>query len=329
MTSTSVLDIRSEVLEAEDRIRLHIRQTPLEPSLVLGHRAGCEVYLKLENLQITSSFKYRGAANKVLSLTEDERQRGIVTASTGNHGAAMAHLLRKFGLSGSIYIPQTASKAKVDTLRSYGVDLVVVGTDGVEAEIAARQAAEQEEKIYISPYNDAKVIGGQGTIGLELENQLEGVDAVFCPVGGGGLAAGVAGYLKATDAQIHFVGCQPRNSSVMYDSVRIGHVVDQPSAATLADGTAGGIESNAITFPVCRDRIDEYVLIDEEEIAVAIRWVLEKHHLLIEGAAALSVAAFLRLAEAYKGSRVVLIISGARISVETLRSVLEMDVQDI
>jgi len=322
MTTFPPLDVRSEVLEAEDRIRLHIRRTPLEPSLWLGQQAGCEVYLKLENLQITSSFKYRGALNKILSLGEEERRRGIVTASSGNHGSAVAYLLRKFGLTGSIYIPETASSAKVESLRTYGADLVVYGTDGVETERAARKAAEQEDKVYISPYSDPKIIGGQGTIGLELETQLEGIDAVFCPVGGGGLAAGIAGYMKSSDAQIHFVGCQPRNSDVMYESVKAGHIVDLPSQTTLADGTAGGIEERAITFPICRDRIDKYVLVDEEEIASAIRLMLAKHHLLIEGAAALSVASFLRHADTYKGSRVVLIISGARISLETLRSVL-------
>ena len=323
MTISPMLDVRSEVLEADDRIRLHIRQTPLEPSLWLGQQAGCEVYLKLENLQVTSSFKYRGALNKILSLSEEERRRGIVTASSGNHGSAVAYLLRKFGLSGSIYIPETASSAKVETLRTYSADLIILGTDGVETETAARQAALDEGRVYIPPYNDPKIIGGQGTIGLELESQLEGIDAVFCPVGGGGLAAGIAGYLKSTDAQIHFVGCQPRNSAIMYESVRAGHIVDQPSKATLSDGTAGGIEEQSITFPVCRDRIDEYVLVDEDEIAAAIRLLLGKHHLLVEGAAVLSVASFLRLAEAYRGKRVVLIVSGARISLETLKTVLD------
>jgi len=195
----------------------------------------------------------------------------------------------------------------------------------VESERAARQAAEQENKVYVSPYNDPKIVGGQGTIGLELESQLEGIDTVFCPVGGGGLAAGIAGYLKSSDAQVRFVGCQPRNSAIMYESVKAGHIVDQPSQPTLADGTAGGIEGQAMTFPICRDLIDEWVLVDEEEIASAIQWMLAKHHLLIEGAAALSIAGFRRLAKDYKGSRVVLIISGARISLETLKSVLESE----
>jgi len=234
----------------------------------------------------------------------------------------VAHLLRKFGLKGTIYIPQNAAKAKVDTLRMYGTDLVVHGSDGVEAERAARKAAAEEGRIYVSPYNDPKIIGGQGTIGLELEHQLEGIDAVFCPVGGGGLAAGIVGYLKSSDARVHFVGCQPRNSAVMYASVKAGEIVDQASDPTLADGTAGGIESDAITFPICRDRIDEFSLVEEEEIAAAIRLILEKHHLLIEGAAALAVASFLRVAQGYKGRRVVLILSGARISLETLGTVL-------
>ncbi len=323
MSSLLSLDVRREVLEAEDRIRLHIRQTPLEPSLWLAQQAGCEVYLKLENLQVTNSFKYRGALSKILSLSEEERQRGIVSASSGNHGSAIAHLLRKFGLDGTIYVPETVSAAKLETLRSYNANLEMIGTDGIEAERAGRQAAERKGKIYISPYNDAKIVGGQGTIGLELESQLEGIDAVFCPVGGGGLAAGIAGFLKSTDAQVHFVGCQPRHSAVMYESVRAGRIVDLPSDPTLSDGTAGGIEQDSITFPVCRDRIDEYALVDESEIVSAIRLMLERHHLLVEGAAALSVAAFLRLAEAYRGSRVVLIISGARISLDTLRTVLD------
>jgi len=322
MITPGGLDIRGEVLEAEDRIRLHIRETPLEPSIWLGQQGSCEVYLKLENLQITSSFKYRGAINKLLSLSDDERQRGVVTASSGNHGSAVAYLMRKFGIKGAIYVPDNVSQAKVETMRLLGVEPVVHGSDGIEAETEARRCAEAQDQIYISPYNDAKIIGGQGTIGLELESQLEGIDAVFCPVGGGGLAAGVVGYLKSTDAQIHFVGCQPINSAVMYASVREGQIVDRVSKPTLSDGTAGGVEKGSLTFPVCRDLVDEFLLLEEEEIATSIRLVLERHHLLIEGAAALSVAAFLRVARSYKGQRVIILLSGARISLDALRSVL-------
>jgi threonine dehydratase len=322
MDGSGVIDVRAEVLEAEDRIRLHVRETPLEPSIWLGQHGSCEVYLKLENLQITNSFKVRGATNKLLSLSDAERHRGVVTASSGNHGSAVAYLMRRFGINGSIYVAETASPAKVETMRTLGVEPIVFGVDGIEAELEARRIAEARDQVYISPYNDARIIGGQGTIGLELDGQLEGIDAVFCPVGGGGLAAGVAGYLKATDAQIRFIGCQPAHSAVMYESVRAGRIVDRESKPTLSDGTAGGIERGTLTFPVCRDLIDEFILLREDEIATAIRLMLVRHHMLIEGAAALAVAGFMRVAESCSGQRVVLIVSGARISLEALRSVL-------
>jgi threonine dehydratase len=322
MSPPGLIDVRREVLEAEGRIRLHVRQTPLEPSVWLGEMGGCEVYLKLENLQLTSSFKYRGALNTVLSLTDKQRDCGIVTASSGNHGSAVAYLMRVFGIRGSIFVPETVALAKIEAMKSLGVEPVVFGSDGVEAEVEARRTAEVQNLVYISPYSDPRIIGGQGTIGLELERQLEGIDAVFCPVGGGGLAAGVAGYLKSVAAQLQFVGCQPINSAVMCESVREGRIVERDSLPTLADGTAGGIEPGALTFPICRDLIDEFILVSEEEIATAIRLVLEKHHLLIEGAAALSVAAFCRVAQEYRGRRVVLILSGARIGLDALRSVL-------
>ena len=322
MKESGEIDVASLVLDAEDRIRPMIRETPLEPSIWLSQQASCEVYLKLENLQVTNSFKFRGAANKLLSLSDAERSRGVVTASTGNHGSAMAFLLRQLGIEGSIYIPENAAPAKVETLQMLGSDLKMCGTDGVEAEIAARRAADEEGRVYVSPYNDPQIIGGQGTIGIELERQLERIDTVFCPVGGGGLAAGVVGYLKSVNAGLRFVGCQPILSAVMSESVRAGRIVDGDSRPTLADGTAGGIETDAITYPICRDLIDEFVLVEEEEIAAAIRLILGRHHLLIEGAAALSVAAFLRQAAACKGQSVALILSGARISLDVLRSVL-------
>lgn len=322
MSVRTEFDVRQEVLEAEARIRLHIRETPLEPSLWLSRAGSCEVYLKLENVQVTNSFKLRGASNKLLSLTDEERQRGIVTASTGNHGSAVAYLLRRFGWQGSIFVPENASPAKIEALRLLGADLRFHGTDGADTERFARRTAEETGRVYISPYNDPKIIGGQGTIAVELEQRLEGIDSVFVPVGGGGLVSGIAGYLKSADAQIEIIGCQPRRSAVMFESIKAGRVLDLESEPTLADGTAGGMDADTITYPVCRDRIDEFILVEEEEIAAAIRLILERHHLLIEGAAALAVASFLRVADRYKGRRVVLILTGSRISLEALRSVL-------
>jgi threonine dehydratase len=317
-----MIDVRAEVLEAEGRIRGHIRRTPVEESIWLGHRAKCNVYLKLENLQATSSFKLRGAANRLLSLTEDERSEGIVTASSGNHGSAVAYLLGRFGWPGDIYLPETASKAKIGALEQYGANLEFHGQDGIETEIFARKVAQDSGRVFVSPYNDEKIIGGQGTIGLELEGQLDRIDCVLVPVGGGGLAAGVAGYLKAADSSVEVIGCQPVNSKVMYESLKAGQILDLASQPTLADGTAGGIEVDSLTFPICQESIDDFVLVEESEIAHAIAQIMTRHHLLIEGAAALSVAALLKCEQRFKGKTVVLILTGGRLSVEALSQVL-------
>ena len=185
--------------------------------------------------------------------------------------------------------------------------------------------AEDTGRTFVSPYNDAKIIGGQGTVGLELEGQLERMDTVLIPVGGGGLAAGVAGYLKAIDNSIEIIGCQPVNSKVMYESIRAGEVLDLASQPTLADGTAGGIETESITYPICRDAIDDFILVEEIEIARAIRDVLTKHHMLIEGAAALAVAALSSSGRRFAGKSVVLILSGARIGLDALGRVLSAE----
>jgi len=321
-TSYLMKELEKEAKDAEQRIRPHIRETPAEPSLYLGQVAACEVFLKLENLQITGSFKLRGAMNKVLSLSQGELERGVITASSGNHGAAFAYLMDRFGLKGTIFLPETASEPKLESLRYYDINLELYGHDCILAETAARQAALERDQQFISPYNDPKIIGGQATIGIELLSQLNRIDAVFVPIGGGGLISGIAGYLKAADVKTAIVGCQPENSPVMYESIRAGHIIDMESKPTISDGTAGGIEKNAITFDICRALVDEYVLLSEDEIKDAIRLMLQKHYMLIEGAAALSVAAFLKTKNRYAGKRVVLIISGAKISQGQLREVL-------
>ena len=320
--SSEEIDVRKETVEAEKRIRPCIRETPLQHSEWLSRLGGCEVFLKLENLQLTGSFKLRGAASKLLALEERERKQGVVTASTGNHAGAVGYLLGKFGWPGTIFVPEDAAPAKVDPLRRLRVELRVYGRDSVETERCARKAAQDSGRVYVSPYNDPQVIGGQGTVGLELERQIERIDAALVPVGGGGLIAGIAGCLKAADPGVEMVGCQPRNSAVMYESILAGSIVERESLPTLSDGTAGGIEEGAITFPICRDRVDRFELVDEEEIRRAIRLVLQNEHLLIEGAAALPVAAFLKTAGRFAARRVVLVLSGAKIGIEALREVL-------
>ncbi len=318
----SSISLRRRVVEAEARIRPWIRETPLEPSYALGERASGKVWLKLENLQWTGSFKVRGAANALLSLSESERGAGIITASSGNHATAIAHLLRKTRVPGRIYIPAGVADAKVARLDELGAHVIVHGTDCVDAEQEARRVAETEGLPFISPYNDPLIVAGQGTVAVELERQLDELDAVLVPVGGGGLISGIAGYLKAANPQIRIIGCQPVASAVMSESIQAGRILDLESSPTLSDGTAGGIEAGSITFDICRQLVDDWILLDEEEIRSAIRFALERHQLLIEGAAALSVAAYLNRFEQLAQLRTVLVLSGCRLGLDTLRAVI-------
>ena len=316
------MNIYKEVLSAEKRIRPYIRKTYLEYSPYLSSRVDGRVYLKLECLQHTGSFKYRGALNKFLSLSPKNRQGPVITASSGNHGTAFAAILQKFGGQGVVYLPQNASQAKVNNLRQYGVDLEFFGTDCIMSETLAKETAEKNQQVFVSPYNDSQIIGGQGTIAVELLEQLDAIDSVLVPVGGGGLIPGIAGYLKTVDEHIDIIGCQPENSAVMYASIKAGKIIEMASKPTIADGTAGGIEPGSTTFDICRETVSDYMLVSESDIKAAIRHIAEKHQILIEGAAALSVACLLKEKDRFKDKQVVLIISGKKITLALLKEIL-------
>ncbi len=315
------MSIANEVREAESRIRNYIRKTPLEYSRPLSN-LGAEVYLKLENIQISGSFKIRGVFNKLLYLIERGEIRKFVTASTGNHGVAFAHAVSTLGLKGAVFLPENASPAKIRDIKQYNVDMRFHGRDSVETERFARRFAEERGFAYISPYNDLKVIGGQGTIGIELEDQLRRIDQVIVPVGGGGLISGIASYLKEVMPSVRIIGVQPENSAVMYRSIKAGRILKMESKPTLSDGTAGGIEEGSITFELCKKYVDDFILVSEEDIARSILFSLERHHMLIEGAAALPIAAYLNNTSKFEGESIVLIISGCRIDLGTLRDLL-------
>ena len=317
------MDITKGVTQAEKRIRPHIRETILDYSTYYSKLTGANVYFKLENLQHTGSFKVRGAMNKVLSLTPAERARGVVAASTGNHGAATAFSLGKFDASGIVFVPRDASAGKVETIERLGAEVRYHGDDGAVTEAHARQYAWDNRLVYISPYNDSQVIGGQGTIGVELDKQLDQIDMVFAALGGGGLICGTAGYLKSTQPHARFIGCSPVNSQVMIESVKAGRILDLPSLPTLSDGTAGGVEPDSITFDLCRDLVDEYEAVTESEIKKSLRQYLQTHHMLIEGSAAVALAACVKHGDRLAGKNVVVILCGANISLETLREVLK------
>lgn len=315
-------NIKKEVQLAEKRIRPHIRETILEHSLYLSQHGNANVYCKLENLQFTGSFKTRGAMNKVLSLTPEEQRRGVVTASTGNHGAAVAFSLNKLNTSGIIFVPEIASSNKVEAIERLGAEVRYFGQDCVEAEAHARKYASENQMTYISPYNDLQVAAGQGTIGIELARQLDTFDAVFVSLGGGGLISGIAGYLKSINPNVHIIGCSPENSQVMIQSVKAGKILDLPSLPTLSDGTAGGLEPGAITFELCQALVDDYITVTEDEIKESLRLFMQTHHMMIEGAAAVAIASYLKMKEQYRGKNVVIIICGANIGLEVLKGVL-------
>ena len=318
-----LLDVKQEVLEAEERIREYIRPTPLVYSPHLSKIGNCNVYLKLENYQHTGSFKVRGALNKILSLPKGTE---AITASTGNHGLAVAYALKKIGGSGRIYLPNSTVKSKIKALKDYDVELIFHGSESMETEVYARRVAEKDPNlVFISPYNDPSIIGGQGTVAFELQNQLPESDFVLASIGGGGLISGIAGYLKSVKPNIEIIGCLPENSPVMLESIKAGKIIDMEIKSTLSDGTVGGIEQNSITFPLCQHYINDYLLVDEEEIAKAIILMIEKHKMIIEGAAGVTVAAFLKTighSTKFEGKNIILIICGANIGIEVLKGIM-------
>ena len=321
-TLDTKLNIQTEVLQAEQRIRPYVRETPLDYSLAFSQITSCRTFLKLENLQHTGSFKVRGALNKLLSLSSEQRERGIVAASSGNHGAALAFGLSQLNIPGIIFVPENVSQTKVEAIRRYGAEVRFHGFDAGLTETYARAYAEQHNQLYISPYNDRQVIGGQGTIAVELARQLDPIDAVFVSVGGGGLLSGIAGYLKAKFPAIKVIGCSPENSPVMAASLKAGRILDMESQPTLSDGTAGSVEPEAMTFELCRSLINEFVLVSEAEIAQAMKLFMQTHHQLIEGAAGVALAAFLKTHAQFHNQNVVVVLCGANISLETLKTIL-------
>lgn len=319
-----MLSVSSEdVMEAAARIAPWVIETPLIHSPFFSELIEGGVWLKLENIQNSGSFKLRGAANKMLSMDQQQLENGVVTASSGNHAAACAWMARRLEIPLTVYVPDTIQAGKLKQLRRWEVDVRRAGHDCAVTESRAREEALKLGKVFISPYNDSDVITGQATVGLELSRQSEEIDTVLAPVGGGGLISGIALYMKQLYASLEIIGCQPENSPVMAESVWAGRLLDLDSRPTLSDGTAGGLEEDTCTLPVCRELVSDFILLSEEEIARAILALLEEERVLAEGAAALPAAALMKHPERFSGRRVVLIISGSRISATTLLEVLQ------
>ncbi len=311
--------MRDAILAAYERLRPCVRETPVDESV--GLAPGVNLLLKLEQVQRTGSFKFRGASNKLALLTAEQAAAGVVTASNGNHGLGVAAAARDRGIRAEVFVSAQVSPAKARRIEAMGAQLRCAGDDPLEAELAARRAAADSGRVFISPYNDPDVVAGQGTIAVELVRQVPRIDAVFAAVGGGGLIGGIGAYLKAVSPDTEIVGCWPEHSPVMYECLRAGRIIDVGEQPTLSESTAGGLERDSATLPLCRDVIDRGVLVSEQEILSAMRRAFETEHWVVEGAAGVALASFLKGRERYEGKTVVVVLCGRNVSPEVERRV--------
>jgi threonine dehydratase len=322
-TGERPLDVPQLVLEANERCKGLLLPTPLEYSMHLSREIEGEVWLKLDSMQRTTSFKFRGALNKILSLTELELDKGVVSASTGNYALAVAEAVGIRKGRATIYVAEDIDPSRLELLRAHGLDLVIYGEGPWDAEKEARRVAVEEDKIYVSPYNDPIVVGGQGTCGYEISKQLPDLDAALFACGAGGLLTGSAGWLKSHNPDVEAFGVSPENSPVMYESMRTKKVVEMETYPTLADTCAGGVDLDSITLELCQRYVDEIILLSESEIEESIRLLFEQHRLVVEGSGALGVGGLLKRRERFKGKKVVAVLCGRNIDLEVFKRIIQ------
>jgi threonine dehydratase len=311
-----------DVVAAARRIAPYIVRTPLERSGHLSEAANADVWLKLECFQTTGSFKLRGALNALLTLDEASRKRGVLTASAGNHGLGVARAAALTGVPATIVVAETASAAKVELLRASGCELVLHGVDYDAAEAHAISLAETGGSTFVSAYAHPGVVAGGGTLALEVLEALPDADVLIVPGGGGGLISGVALAAKALRRSIKVYGVQSTASPALKAAFDAGRQVTVPIEDSLADGLAGNLAADSITVELARRYVDDVVLVTESEIAAAMRLVLEQEHCLVEGSAAVTVAALLKGELPVAGKRVALLLTGRNVAPSVLRQVL-------
>ena len=311
-----------DIQDARETIRNLVKRPPLVYSQFVSDFCDGEVYLKLENLQTTSSFKIRGALNKMLHLSRKEMERGIVTASAGNHGQAVAIGAEKLNLAAKIVIPRNTPKVKINKIRKRNVELVLHGDIYDEAEQKARDLARKDGLAYISPYNDNSVIAGQGTIGLEILEDLHTVDTVIVPVGGGGLISGISVAIKSIEPTVRVIGVQSEASPVMYESLKAGRIVDVEMRESIADGLFGGIEKDSVTFKIVQKYVDSLLLVKEKTIKQAIFLLWNKEKQVAEGAGVVAISLILENKDLFAGKTIVAVVSWGNIDKKLFRNIL-------
>lgn len=309
------------IRKAYQKIREFVRKTPLIYSSYFSELCSGNIYLKLENLQLTNAFKIRGALNRMLNLSTEQKTQGIITASSGNHAQGIALASRHLKIPAKIVIPKNISEVKLNKIKQYDVTIIQEG-DFDEIELKARAISSQEGLIYISPYNDLNIIEGQGTIALEIYEELEDVDMIIVPIGGGGLISGIAFTIKELNPDIKIVGVQTKGSSTMYESWKAGKIIKIEEFDTIAEGLLGGLESDSITFEIIQNNVDEIVLVKEESVEQAIKLLWEVEGQIVEGAGATVVAFLLEKGKKLKNKNIVAVISGGNINESLLKKVL-------
>ena len=320
-SAPSTTELAAAVERAAAQLRGHVLHTPTVPCPWLGDELGCEVRWKRENVQHTGSVKLRGATAALLAMSDEQRGRGVVAASSGNHGLGLAAACRQLGVDAQVFVPSTTPADKRAAIERHGARVEVHGDDCVLTEAHARSEAERSGRSYVSPYNDPTVVAGQGTVMHELLADWPDVDTVYVALGGGGLVCGMAAYGKQQRDGLQVVACSPSASPAMAECVRRGRIVDVPCGPTWSDSTAGGVEPGAVTFGWCRELVDRFVDVDEQAIEQAMRDALRRQHLLVEGAVGVAIAAC-RADRDRRGDRVAVIVCGGNLPFDRLQALV-------
>lgn len=317
-----MLDI-NKIYQARERIKDVVVDTPLSFAPYLSHVSGCEAYLKKENLQVTGAFKIRGAYNKIATLSDAQKACGVIAASAGNHAQGVALSASKFGIKAVIVMPESTPLTKVNGVKHYGAEVILAGTNYDEAYAYAKLYGEKNSLTFVHPFEDDEVMAGQGTLALDILDGCMDLDAVVIPVGGGGLISGMACAFKSINPKIEVIGVSAKGAPALKNSFDLKTPVDSLSVRTIADGIAVR-DTSPITLGYMLDSVDKFISVDDEEIASAILFLLEKQKLVVEGAGAVGVAALLHnKLEHLKGKKVAVVLSGGNMDVTLLSVIIE------
>ena len=310
----------ADVYRADKQLSGIVKKTRLIQSDFFSEQSGNEVYIKPENMQHTGAFKLRGAYNKISQLTAEEKAKGVITSSAGNHAQGVAFAAQKLGVKAVICMPATTPILKVEATKAYGAEVILHGDSFDDAFAYSLQLQKKHGYIYVHPFNDREVLLGQGTTALEIINELKDVDAILVPIGGGGFASGVALATKVVSPNVKVIGVEPENAACMKAALDAGKIVTLKSADTVADGCAVKT-AGTLTFEFCKKYLDEIITVNEMEIMSALLSLIEKHKLIAEGAGVLSLAALNKLN--FKNKKVVAIVSGGNIDISTLSGLID------